>query len=79
MKAKILEDALDRVVTWPREAQEELAAIALEMDAGLGGGICQATPEELEGVDRGLKAATEGRFATDAEVEAVFARHRCAH
>lgn len=39
-------------------------------------GVYHATPEELSGIDRGLKAAREGRFATDEEVEAVFARHR---
>jgi hypothetical protein len=59
MTAKILKDVLERVETWPQEAQEELAAIALEMDAGLGGGVYHATPEELEGIDRGLKAARD--------------------
>jgi predicted transcriptional regulator len=76
MKAKMLQDALDRVEAWPREAQEELASIALEMDAGLAGGIYQATPEELDGIDRGLEAARDGRFATDGQVEAVFAKYR---
>lgn len=65
-----------RVETWPEEAQEELAAIALEIDARLKGGLYQATPEELAGIDRGLRAADEGRFATDEEVAAVFAKHR---
>ena len=76
MVAKILKDVLERVETWPQEAQEELAAMALEMDVGLGGGVYHATPEELKGIDRGLKAAREGRFASDGEVEAVFAKHR---
>lgn len=76
MTAKILKDVLERVETWPEEAQAELAEIALEIDAGLAGGKYHATPEELEGIDRGLKAAREGRFATDKEVEAVFAKHR---
>ena len=76
MTAKVLKDVLERVKTWPEEAQAELAEIALEIDAGLAGGVYHATPEELEGIDRGLKAAREGRFATDKEVEAVFAKHR---
>ena len=54
----------------------DVLGCALEMDAGLGGGVYHATPEELEGIDRGLKAAREGRFASDAEVQAVFAKHR---
>jgi predicted transcriptional regulator len=43
---------------------------------GLNGGVDHATQKELEGIDRGLKASREGRLATDAEVEAVFAKHR---
>jgi predicted transcriptional regulator len=76
MTAKVLKDAMQRVETWPEEAQAELAEIALEIDASLKGGAYHATPEELAGIDRGLKAAREGRFATDTEVEAVFAKHR---
>jgi hypothetical protein len=76
MTAKALKEALQRVETWPEEVQEELAEIALEIDAGLKGGLYRATPEELEGIDRGLKAAEEGRFATDEEVEAILAKHR---
>jgi hypothetical protein len=67
---------MQRVESWPREAQEELAEIALEIDARLKGGEYHATPGELAGIDRGPKAAREGRFAADAEVEAVFAKHR---
>lgn len=76
MTAKALADALRRVETWPQEAQEELAEIALEIDASLKGEKYHATAEELAGIDRGLKAAREGRFATDEEVDAVFAKHR---
>jgi hypothetical protein len=71
-----LKEILQRVETWPKEAQEELAEIALEIEAALRGGTYQATPEELEGIDRGLEAAREGRFATEEEVESVFAKHR---
>ena len=76
MTAKALKDALKRVETWPEEAQQELAEIALEIDAGLSGGAYLATPDELRGIDRGLKAAREGRFATDADVKAVLRKHR---
>ena len=54
----------------------ELARIALEIDAGLGGGKYQATPAELAGIYRGLKAADEGRFATADQVGRVFEKHR---
>ena len=67
---------MKRVETWPVEIQEELAVIAGEMDAALRGGLYTATPEELAGIDRGLESARAGRLASDAEVRAVFAKHR---
>ncbi|MDI1266593.1 MAG: hypothetical protein PS018_25370 [bacterium] len=76
MTAKILQDALRRVEDWPEAAQVELAEIALEIDAGLGTGPYRATRGELEGIDRGLKAAREGRFATDDQVRDVLQKHR---
>jgi predicted transcriptional regulator len=76
MTAKILQDALRRVEDWPEAAQVELAEIALEIDAGLGAGVYHATPKELEGIDRGLKAAREGRFATDDQVRQIFQKSR---
>lgn len=75
MTVKALKEAMQRVESWPQEAQEELAEIALEIEARLKGGRYHATPDELAGIDRGLKAAREECFATDAEVEAVFAKH----
>ena len=76
MTAKLLQDALRRVEAWPEAAQIELAEIALEIDAGLGAGTYQATAKELEGIDRGLKAASEGRFATEEQVSRVFHKSR---
>lgn len=75
MTAKILKEVLERVETWPQEAQEELAEIARDIDAGLKGVKYHADPDELAGIDRGLKAAHEGRFATEEELEAVRAKH----
>jgi hypothetical protein len=76
MTAKKLKDALERVEAWPEAAQAELAELALEIDAGLGAGKYHATPEELAGIRRGLKAAGEGRFVTDEQIEALFKKHR---
>ena len=76
MTAKALKEAMARAESWPEEAQEELAAIALEIDAGLKDGRYRATQEELAGIDRGLKAAREGRFATAEEVAEMLAKHR---
>jgi len=76
MTAKILQDVLRRVEDWPAAAQVELAEIALEIEAALGAGVYHAMPKELEGIDRGLKAALEGRFASDDEVSRVFQKSR---
>jgi predicted transcriptional regulator len=76
MTAKALADAMKRVETWPEEAQEELAGIALEIDAALKGGAYQATPDELAGIDRGLRAVEQGWFGAPEDVAAVFAKHR---
>jgi hypothetical protein len=74
MTAKALKDVMELVESWPKEAQEELAEIAREMEAGLQGGVYHASAEELAGIDRGLPR--DGRFATDEDVEKVFAKHR---
>jgi predicted transcriptional regulator len=76
MTAKILQDALRRVGDWPEAAQFELAQIALEIEAGFGAGAYHATPKELEGIDQGVTAAREGRFATDDQVKQVFKNNR---
>jgi predicted transcriptional regulator len=76
MKSKRLTEILERIEAWPAHAQDELAEIARDIDAGLKGEVYEATPEELAGIDRGLRDAAEGRFATDDEVEAAFAKFR---
>jgi hypothetical protein len=76
MTSKALKETIRRAETWPEEAQERLAEIAFEIDAELKGGVYRAPPDELAGIDRGLKAAQEERFATGEEVEAALAKHR---
>jgi predicted transcriptional regulator len=76
MTAKVLQEVMQRVEAWPEAAQAELAEIALEIDAGLRAGTYHATPKELEGIDRGLRTAREGRFATDDQVRGIFEKYR---
>jgi hypothetical protein len=76
MKTKSLTQALERVEDWPAQAQDELAEIARDIDAGLNQGVYVPTPAELAGIDRGLADAEAGRFASDADVEAAFAKLR---
>jgi hypothetical protein len=69
---KTLKDALARTENWPEWAQDNLADIALEIQAG----TYRATEDELRRIDEALAAVRRGETATDAEVEAVFAKHR---
>lgn len=76
MKTRQLAEILERVERWPAHAQDELAEIAREIDAGLKDATYEPTNAELAGIDRGLRDAEQGRFATDAEVEAAFIEFR---
>jgi hypothetical protein len=67
MTKKPIEAVLERVPSWPEDARQELARIALEIEADLGKGAYVATPEELRGIDRGLRDAAQGRLASEAQ------------
>jgi predicted transcriptional regulator len=73
---KVLAEIIRRADAWPESAQEEFAELAREIEAELKAGVYRATPEELAGIDRGLKDAADGKLATEEQVEAVFAKHR---
>jgi len=63
---------LNRVPSWPQERQQELAELALEIEAELAGNPYHATADELVAIDEGLA----GEAASEAEVDAVFAIFR---
>ncbi len=63
---------LDRVPTWPADRQQELAEVALEIEAELAGAGYDATPDELAAIDEGLT----GEAASEAEIKAAFAVFR---
>jgi hypothetical protein len=63
---------LERVPTWPEDRQQELAEIALEIEAELAGAEYEATPDELPAIDEGLS----GEAASGEEVDAAFALFR---
>ena len=60
---------LKRVPTWPEDRQQQLAEIALEIEAELAGAEYKATPDELAAIDDGLS----GGAASEDEVKATFA------
>ena len=76
MRSRLLAEILERVEAWPAEAQDNLAAIASQMDADLAGQFYEPSSEELLGIDEGLRAAADGRFAAQDRVKAAFVRLR---
>ncbi|MBV8697074.1 hypothetical protein [Bradyrhizobium sp.] len=76
MKATDLKDLLERVQTWPEAAQDELAAVANEIETELRGQDYFATQEELQMIDDAMAAIDQGEIATEAEVKAAFAKFR---
>ena len=76
MKTRQLAEILERVEKWPAHAQNELAEIAIDIEKNLSEGDYELTPEEQAGIERGLQAADEGRFATEEQVDAALARLR---
>lgn len=74
MAASDLPNLLERAQTWPEEAQNELVAIASEIENELLGGEYVATQEELRSIDSALGSIDRGEVATDAEVAEAFAK-----
>jgi hypothetical protein len=73
---KVWDNLLQRIRSWPENAQQELAELAAEIDSEVTGGAYKPTPTELVGIDRGLRDAENGRFASESEVDALFAKYR---
>ena len=71
-----LKKLLERVQTWPEEAQSELVAVADQIESELRGDDYIATQEELQIIDAAMASLDAGEFATDSEVAAAFAKFR---
>jgi hypothetical protein len=67
-----VQQILSRVPAWPEERQQELAELALEIEAEFTDGTYHATADELEASDEGLA----GEAASDEEIEAAFVSFR---
>jgi len=59
---------LERVPAWPEDRQQELAELALEIEAELAGDGYEATPDELTAIDEGLA----GEPASEEKVKAAL-------
>jgi hypothetical protein len=70
-----LEILLERVSTWPEEAQDEFVKSVADIESKHLG-VYRLSDEERDAVRRGLADMRAGRLASDEEVAAVFKRHR---
>jgi hypothetical protein len=71
-----IKNLLERVQTWPEEAQNELVAIANQIESELRGDEYAATMDELQVIDAAMASLDAGESATDVEVAAAFAKFR---
>jgi hypothetical protein len=75
MTASEIKELLERIETWPEEAQNELVAVANQIESELQGDYL-ATRDELEAIDAAIAAIDAGQIATDEQVAAAFAKFR---
>jgi hypothetical protein len=71
-----LKDLLERVESWPETAQNELVAVANQIESELRGGDYIATREELEIIDAAIASIDAGETVSPAEIKALFAKYR---
>jgi predicted transcriptional regulator len=71
-----LKNLLKRVQTWPEAAQDELVAVANQIESELQGDEYVATPDELAAIDAAIASIDAGEFATEREIETAFANFR---
>jgi hypothetical protein len=76
MTAAELKDLLERIRTWPEAAQDELVAVAEQIENELRRDEYVATREELLAIDAAIASIDAGEVATGREVEAAFAKFR---
>jgi predicted transcriptional regulator len=72
---KLLEQAIAAVRKLPPERQDEIAEILFSLSSDV---PLQVTEGERIAIETGLADADAGRFASEEDVSALFARHRIA-
>ena len=77
MTVSDLKKLLERVQAWPESAQDELVAVANQIEIELQGDYL-ATRDELRVIDAAMASIDGGEAATDIEIEAAFAKFRSA-
>ena len=72
---KVLERAIERVSALPKKEQK-LAAQMLESIAADDSDVYELTEEEHQLLDEAFASLDRGEYASEEEVEAVFAKYR---
>ncbi|HEX8664521.1 MAG TPA: hypothetical protein VF744_10875 [Beijerinckiaceae bacterium] len=75
MTKEQIESVLNRVLDWPVERQKNAVRMLLDMEKQDSYEF-ELSEEERADLREALAEAERGEFATDEEVEAVFARYR---
>ena len=68
MISKDLQAVFQRVTSWPKERQRQLAELAREIEAEMSNAAYQASREELRAIDEGLAGGT----ASEEEINTAF-------
>jgi hypothetical protein len=76
MTASELKNLLERVQTWPEAAQDELVAVANQIESELQSNEYAATADELRIIDAAMASLDTGEFAANSEIAAAFAKFR---
>jgi lysyl-tRNA synthetase class I len=74
-ETKTLDALLERAASWPEEAQAELVRFMIDTEAKHFG-VYRLSDDERAAIQKGLEDIAAGRFASDEEVSALFARYR---
>lgn len=72
---ELLEKAIERVRALPPETQDDFARVLMSLADDDEPELIMLTPEERTAIVRSKAAAARGEFATDEEVQAVWAKH----
>ncbi len=71
---ELLEQAVDTIRALPPDVQDELARVILQL-AGKEEHAADLTPEEVASFQKSFEQAQRGEFATDEQVQAIWAKY----
>jgi hypothetical protein len=73
---KLLQRAVEAARTLPPHVQDEIARLVLQFAGAEEPAPVELTSAERAAIARSKDAAARGEFATDADIRAVWAKHR---